>query len=209
MRLILASTSPRRKDLLSLFNIPFDIVEPTFLEREDAGTTPADQAALYAEGKARSCSERFPNALVLGSDTLIALDRGIVGKPNNQEEARATLRRLRGRDHMVHTAVAFLRHDDGIKEVAIESVRVWMRAFTDREMEAYLESGEPMGKAGAYAIQGQGGRLIARIEGDFTATVGLPLKRVATCLEKFGIGVPVDVAALYRDKPYANWLAFG
>lgn len=208
MRLILASTSPRRKELLALLQIPFVTVSPTFVEELQPGTPPDQLVSLYAEGKAQSCAERFPDALVLGSDTVITLDRELLGKPKDRDDARAILWRLRGREHQVLTAVTLLCARDGVRATGIEPVRVWMRPYTRSEMERYIASGECWDKAGAYAIQGTGRTLVERIEGDFTATVGLPLKRVVEMLKNNGCPVPVDVERLYLDRPYPNWADF-
>lgn len=208
MPLILASTSPRRKDLLALLHVPFQIAEPSFTERPSRDLSPQDQSRRFAEGKAQSCAERFPDQLALGSDTLIALDGEVMGKPANLAEARSMLGRLRGRAHTIHTAVALRRQSDSVRDAAIETVHVWMRPFDDAELEAYLHRGESLGKAGAYSIQGIGGRFIERIEGDYTAAVGLPLRLVAELLRKQGVVVPIDVAQLYWTKPYPNWAVF-
>ncbi len=216
MRLIVASSSPRRHALLSLLQIPFDIVEPDDVEEPYPDLGPAALAALYAERKARSCAERFPDCLVLGSDTLIALEdtrdsarwTEVLGKPVDLAEARAVLRRLRGQEHVIHTAVALICHRDRIVDLVSEQVRVWMRQVSDAEVEAYLRTEESLGKAGAYSIQGEGARLIDRIQGDFTAAVGLPLRLVAALLHRRGVRLPVEVGALYREKPFPNWARF-
>lgn len=208
MSLILASTSPRRKDLLALLQVPFQIAEPGFAEHLSRDRPPDEQALMFAEGKARSCAERFPGSLILGSDTLIALNGEVMGKPSSLADARVMLLRLRGRAHVIHTAVVLLRRSDTVRDAAVETVLVWMRQFDEAELEAYLHTGECLGKAGAYSIQGVGGRFIERIEGDYTAAVGLPLRLVAGLLQKRGVALPVDVEQLYRDKPYPNWWRF-
>jgi septum formation protein len=208
MRLILASTSPRRRELLALLQVPFEAVEPTFVEQLRGGLPPDEQARLFAEGKAQLCGARFPHDLVLGSDTLISIDEAVLGKPADSAEAGAMLRRLRGRDHLIHTAVALRQEAAGRQDVGIETVRVWVRSLSEAEVEAYVRSEEGMGKAGAYSIQGAGGGLIERIEGDYTAVVGLPLRLVAGLLTKHGMDPPVDVEGLYRKKPYQNWGKF-
>jgi len=208
MRLVLASTSPRRKELLALLQVPFEVVDPTSPEQLSRDHPPETQAQLFAERKARSCADRFPDRLVLGSDTLIAVGSDVMGKPSDLTEAGAMLRRLRGREHVIYTSVALFRKADGIQDVAVETVRVWMKNFSDAEVEEYLRTGESMGKAGAYSIQGRGGRLIDRIAGDYTAAVGLPLRLVADLLRKRGVSLPIDVEMLYRTKPYPNWDLF-
>lgn len=208
MALVLASTSPRRKDLLALLRISFEIVEPNFIEQLRQDLAPEEQARQFAAGKALSCATRFPDQLVLGSDTLIALDGEVLGKPADLAEARSMLQKLSGRQHLIHTAVALRRQAAGVGDVAVETVLVWMKAFDEAELEAYLHTGESLGKAGAYSIQGIGGRFIERIEGDYTAAVGLPLRLTADLLRRRGLAVPADVEELYRAKPYPNWGRF-
>ena len=208
MPLVLASTSPRRKELFALLQIPFEVVEPDFHERIHADVPPEAQAWTFALGKARSCVRQDADSLVLGSDTLIAVGETILGKPADRAQAGSMLRRLRGRDHRIYTAVALCCPARRIQDVAVETVQVWMRPFSDADLEAYLTTGEWQGKAGAYSIQGRGGSLIERIEGDFTAAVGLPLRLTASLLQKHGLPVPLDVEQLYRTKPYPNWGTF-
>ena len=208
MRLILASTSPRRKDLLALLRLPFDVVGPQFDERIHADMPPEAQARTFALEKARSCLRRQPDSLVVGSDTLIAVGEIIFGKPTDRAQANAMLRRLRGREHRIYTAVAVCNGASDVQDVAVDSVRVWMKPFSDAELAVYLEGDEWQGKAGAYSIQGRGGSLIERIEGDYTSAVGLPLRLTASLLAKHGQPAPVDVEQLYREKPYPNWSAF-
>lgn len=206
--LVLASTSPRRRDLLTLLQVPFEIAEPSFVERLRPGVSPEAQATQFADGKAASVAGRFPHQLTLGSDTLIAVDGDVLGKPADLAEARTMLRTLRGRTHLIHTAVALRRQADGVRAIGCETVRVWMKAFDEKELDAYLHTGESLGKAGAYSIQGIGGRFIEAIEGDYTAAVGLPLRLTADLLRRQGLVVPIDVVELYRAKPYPNWGTF-
>ncbi|MFQ5991402.1 MAG: Maf family protein [Nitrospiraceae bacterium] len=208
MRVILASTSPRRRELLGLLKIPFEVVAPAFEEGNHAGEKPAQLACTLASGKALSCVDRYPDSLVLGSDTLIALDSETLGKPEDEADAAKMLRRLRGRRHLIHSAVALWRNRDDPMSVAVESVQVWMRGFTDHELTEYLHTGEWRGRAGAYSIQGVGGQLIERIEGDYTAAVGLPLRLVASLLATQGVVLPIEIESLYRAMPYPNWSRF-
>ena len=169
---------------------------------------PEAQAWTFALGKAQSCAQRYEESLVLGSDTLIAVGDTILGKPAARAQADAMLRRLRGRDHRIYTAVALYDPARKIQDVAVDIVQVWMKPFSDANLDAYLAGGEWQGKAGAYSIQGRGGDFIERIEGDYTAAVGLPLRLTASLLKKHGLSVPVDVEQLYRTKPYPNWSTF-
>ncbi len=206
--LILASTSPRRKELLALLQLPFTIVEPDFEERIHAEVPPESQAWTFALGKAQPCATRHPGSLVLGSDTLIAVGDTILGKPADIAQANAMLRRLKGREHRIYTAVALCCDERKIQDVAVEAVRVWMKPFSDADLEAYLATDEWRGKAGAYSIQGRGGDFIERIEGDYTAAVGLPLRLTASLLQRHGLPVPADLEQVYRTMPYPNWAVF-
>jgi septum formation protein len=208
MSLILASTSPRRRELLALLGIPFDVKSPPFEERLEADRSATDQVQSFAQGKARSVARQEPEAIVLGSDTVIELDHDVLGKPADPAEARAMLRRLAGRDHYVCTAVSLVCSARGIDVVALSTSVVRMKPFDERRHEEYLATGESLGKAGAYSIQGEGGDLVDSIDGDFPTVVGLPLRLVAQLLTQAGVSLPVDLDELYAVKPYANWARF-
>jgi septum formation protein len=132
----------------------------------------------------------------------------MLGKPVDLREARSMLALLAGRDHHVHTAVALCGVSRGIETVAVASATVRMKPYREQAIAQYLRTNEPLGKAGGYSIQGEGGTLIDRVEGDYTAVVGLPLRLVAELLAAAGHPVSVDLDALYRAKPYPNWAAF-
>ena len=208
MQLILASTSPRRRELLALLGIPFEIVAPNFEEVPQLEWSPRQQVEHFAREKARSIAIGRPASLVLGSDTVIELDGQMLGKPADLADARAMLNRLAGRPHSVHTAVALCRQTPHHESMAVETATVQMKDYDEAAIERYLATREPMGKAGAYSIQGVGGEFIETICGDFLGIVGLPLRRVATLLAGVGMPAPVDVDALYQDKPYPNWARF-
>ena len=208
MPLILASTSPRRRELLALLGIPFDAKSPSFEERLIAGRPVIEQVQAFAQGKAQSIARQEREAMVLGSDTVIELHHDVIGKPADLTEARVLLRRLAGRDHRVHTAVALVCSVRTIDTVALSTTVVRMKPFDELAHERYLATGESLGKAGAYSIQGEGGDLIDSIDGDFPTVVGLPLRLVAQLLTQVGVRVPVDLGALYAVKPYANWARF-
>ena len=208
MPLILASTSPRRRELLALLGVPFDVKIPSFEERLVADRPAIEQAQSFAQGKAQSVAKQELEAIVLGSDTLIEVDHDVLGKPADLAEARAMLRRLAGRAHHVHTAVALVCSARAIDTVALSTAVVWMKPFDERRHERYLATGESLGKAGAYSIQGEGGNLVDSIDGDFSTVVGLPLRLVAQLLMQAGVSAPVDLDDLYAIKPYANWTRF-
>ncbi|MGZ8382824.1 MAG: Maf family protein [Nitrospira sp.] len=208
MRLVLASTSPRRNELLTFLGLPFEVMAPPFVEQVVPHLPAGRQAAEFARGKAQSSAPQYPDALILGSDTLIGLDEEVLGKPRNLTDAAAMLTRMAGRTHTIFTAVALVNQARGFCDVQVAAVRVVMKTFDESTLAAYLGTEEGLGKAGAYSIQGAGGTLIDRIEGDYTAAVGLPVRIVADMLRLRGMPCPVDVDQLYALKPYPNWAQF-
>src|SRR5262245_675124 len=208
MSLILASTSPRRRELLALLGIPFEVKGPSYEERLVVGRSAIQQVRSFALAKAQSVAKLEPESFVLGSDTVIELDDEVIGKPADLAEARAILRRLAARDHFVRTAVALVCSSRKTEVVAVSTVVVRMKPFDERMHECYLATGESLGKAGAYSIQGGGVSLVDSIDGDFLTVVGLPLRLVAQLLKQSGVMVQVDLDALYVTKPYANWNRF-
>ena len=205
MRLILASTSPRRRELLSLLELPFDIRTPICEEVMFPHRSASDLVAEFARAKADSVAVQDPQALVLASDTLIECDGVALGKPHDLAEARSMLRHLAGRSHLVRTAVTALCLDRRFERTEISTAKVWMKPFDEYAHERYLATQDSLGKAGAYSIQGRGTDLIERLEGDFTAVVGFPLRVVARLLMEGGMTVPVDIESVYASKPYGNW----
>lgn len=196
MRLILASASPRRRELLSRLGLPFEVrpsgIDEVLTREVDA---PALATAL-ARAKARDIADQVRAAgdgpvLILGADTLVVLDGRPLGKPGSRDEARAMLRALRGRSHEVVTAVALIEVPGGREVTETVTSRVLMRPYGDPEIDAYVATGEPDDKAGAYAVQGVGGQLVARVEGCFENVVGLPLETTARLLRLFGLS-PAD-----------------
>jgi len=175
MKLYLASTSPRRRELLATLGHPFETIAPAFEERPTGRSAP-EEALWFAEQKARSVAPLCPNALILASDTLIALGDAIFGKPADLQEAKRMLSALSGQTHDLYTAVALLNTSDSSLKKGIEQVRVTFKTLSEEEIQKYTDSGEPMGKAGAYAIQGMGAQLISKVEGDIQTVIGLPLQ---------------------------------
>ena len=203
--IILASTSPRRQELLALLGISFQVLAPTCEEIPSPKLSPSKQAKQFALDKAQSVSNEYPTHLILGSDTMIEIDGTLLGKPENMQEAADMLRQLRGECHQVHTGVAFIQQSTNLSINFVETAHVWIKAFEDKELKEYLKTKESLGKAGAYSIQGEGGSLIEKIEGDYPSIVGLPLRKTAKLLEKQGIVLPSPVEEVYQIKPYANW----
>ena len=208
MRVILASTSPRRRELLALLHIPFEVRPPGCEELMVPHRPAGDLVADFARAKADSVAVRDPESMVLASDTLIESDEGAFGKPRDLAEARTMLRHLAGRDHFVKTAVTVACRTRHFEVTEVSTTRVWMKPFDVNVHEGYLATQDSLGKAGAYSIQGPGAELIERLEGDFTTVVGFPLRVVARLLAQGGITVPVDLESLYLRKPYGNWTRF-
>src|SRR5512139_908443 len=208
MQLVLASSSPRRQELLALLGLSFEVCPSEFQEYPTTGLSPLDQVRCFAREKARSVALVRPRTLVLGSDTVIDLDGRLLGKPVDLADARAILARLAGRSHLVHTAVALCDRERNVDSVEVATAEVRMKPDLDQAYERYLASEESLGKAGAYAIQGLGGGLVERIAGDYTTVVGLPLKLAARLLRSADYPILVNIEDLYRRKPYANWKRF-
>lgn len=189
--LVLASASPRRRQLLAQLGLRFRVRESAVDESSLRGgfRDPAELTRILALAKAEAIVRLEAGAVVLGADTVVVLDGDILGKPRDPSEAAAMLGRLQGRTHRVVTGVALAEGANGRRETAAEETLVTMRPLTRPEIEAYVASGEPMDKAGAYAIQGLGAALVTRVEGCFYNVVGLPLARVTAMLNVFGIDV--------------------
>lgn len=175
MKLVLASTSPRRKELLNSLGLPFETAVPSFQERPTS--LPAPEEALYfAEQKARSVEKLYPGSWIIAADTLIDCGGVKLGKPLHQEAAVGMLRKLSGRTHQLFTAVVFLDTKSGRIKRHLEKAEVTFRKLSMKEIRDYVATGEPFGKAGGYAVQGEGRRLIVKVAGDEEAVIGLPLK---------------------------------
>ncbi len=204
VRVVLASQSPRRRDLLALVGIAHEVRPADVDER----TRPGEGAAAYVERLARAKAAAVAESLgdgaagadgglvVVAADTTVVVDGEILGKPHDEADARATLAWLAGRTHEVFTGMAVRR---GAREAAgVERVRVTFRALTEREVRDYVATGEPMDKAGAYGIQGFGATIVERVEGDYFAVMGLSLVRLVALLRavgiayRFGAGLGMD-----------------
>jgi len=168
--LVLASTSPQRRAILEQLRIPFDVVGPVYVEHDPPDADPVMLVRDHAEGKARSV--HVDGALTLGVDTTVHLDGRVYGKPAGRDDARTMLRELAGRTHSVISGLCLLGHGEAVVEHDV--TRVSFRELDEDEVESYLESGEWTARAGGYAIQGLGARLVARIDGDYLNVVGLP-----------------------------------
>ena len=190
MKLILASASPRRAEILRNAGIQFEIRKTDVDESRIVGELPGDYVRRLALAKALSAATEYRDpldeTLILGADTVVVVDADILGKPASQDDARSMLRRLSGRIHEVHTGLALLRKPGTMQRVVEEITRVHFASLTEREIEDYIATGEPFDKAGAYGIQGIGGRYVTRIEGCYFNVMGLPLARLWSLLRELG-----------------------
>jgi nucleoside triphosphate pyrophosphatase len=200
IKLILASTSPRRREILELLKIPFEVRPPKFVETSDGKLSPEEEALLFAREKALSLKKEFPNSLIIGCDTIVEIDGKKLGKPRDEKEARAMLQTLSGRIHRVLTGLVVVDSQSGEFQETLNVAQVAMRSLSKQEIAEYIASGEPMDKAGAYAVQGIGRKLIDHFEGDYFTVVGLPLRTVAQILSKFGVPISVDVKKIYSSS---------
>ena len=204
MKLILASASPRRRELLRMLGLDFEIMVSTAEEknREFSGLpgkqyfpgnslpdSPGEQAMRVAAEKAGEIAALHPNALVIAADTIVVAENRIMGKPRDKGDAREMLSFLSGRWHEVYTGIALVRAAEGKSLLDYERTRVKFHSLSREEIDRYIRSGEPMDKAGAYGIQGLGAVLVERIEGCYFNVVGLPLAKLALMLKKFGLEV--------------------
>jgi len=207
MRIVLASTSPRRREILALLGLRFEVIAPQFDELPLRDRPIREEVLDFAIGKALSVVGDHPKSIVVASDTMILIDAAKIGKPAGIAEAHQMLRLLSGKTHRIFTSVAILDlGGPGLRMV--EEVSVKMRDYSTQEIERYLSCDESLDKAGAYSIQGQGRNLIESIRGDYLAAVGLPLKPIADYLKSRGISVPSDIDKLYSDKSFLNWKSF-
>jgi septum formation protein len=183
--LLLASTSPARRALMDALGLPYRAVAPEVDEEVPAGTLPHHAVALLAERKARAVSARYPLALVIGADQLVAFEGQALGKPPDQAAARRQLRALRGTVHDILTGLCVL--GPGFLANEVDTARMTVRALSDEEVEGYLATGEWQGCAGAYRVEGRGQALFSRLEGDRTSIQGLPMQRVVRGLREAGV----------------------
>ena len=184
-RVVLASSSPRRRELLTLIGIPHSVSPADIDETPLVGEQPHPHAERLARGKAAVVATREPNAVVIAADTIVVVDGDILGKPRDEREAGAMLRRLSGRQHTVLTAVAIAR--DSVIVSGIESVDVSFRPLSGEDITRYIATREPMDKAGAYGIQGFGATIVTRIDGDYFAVMGLALGLMVRLMGRVGV----------------------
>lgn len=196
-RVVLASGSPRRHDLLNLVGISHEVRPPNIDETMRRRESPQRHAERLAREKATAVATRDPSVIAIGADTIVVVNRKVLGKPVDADHAAVMLRQLSGRQHTVVTAVAVSR---GKKlRSAVEEVRVKFRKLRDDEIDAYIATGEPLDKAGAYGIQGYGATIVECVNGDYFSVMGLPLARLVGLLRDLGVkyrfGEPLTASA--------------
>jgi septum formation protein len=199
-RVVLASASPRRRDLLTLVGIPHDVRPANVDETYIAGEAPPKHAERLAREKAAAIRER--DAVVIGSDTIVVVDGAVLGKPADARDAARMLRLLSGRSHLVMTGVAVAWR--GVIESGVEEVGVTFRALSEADIADYVATGEPLDKAGAYGIQGFGATIVTRVDGDYFAVMGLALHRLIGLFERQGLRYafgPLEIPARAYPGP--------
>ncbi|MGI6097303.1 MAG: Maf family protein [Dethiobacteria bacterium] len=195
MKIILASASQRRAELLKQLGLKFTVVESGVPEEFTAGCPPDETAQILALRKARSVAKNVLEGLVIAADTLVVCGGVILGKPGSAEEAARMLHRLSGTVHKVFTGVALCDAASYKERSVVEETKVWMRPLTEEEIKAYVASDEPYDKAGGYGIQGKAAAFVERIDGCYFNVVGLPLSRLVLLMREFGLSFPDCCAA--------------
>ncbi len=186
-KIILASSSPRRKELLESLGLAFEVIHPSSDEAVSVSEAPKDFALRVSAEKALSVSAGLGGGeIVIGADTIVVVDREILGKPIDRNEAFSMLQKLSGKEHHVYTAFSIVRPKNEILHSEIVGTLVRVKTLAASEIEGYIKTGEPMDKAGAYGIQGIGSFMIGGIEGSYSNVVGLPVEELLAALNKFG-----------------------
>lgn len=185
-KLILASSSPRRKELLSGLGLSFTVDSSDVDESFAAGTPPQEVVEMLALRKASSVAGKYEQGLVIGSDTIVVLEDQILGKPTDDQDAHSMLNKLKGRTHQVYSGVAIVDAATNQSKVSFSCTEVTMRPLSEEQIAKYVQSGEPRDKAGGYAIQGLGSTIVEQINGDYFTVVGLPLCLLNRMLAEFG-----------------------
>ncbi len=185
--IILASSSPRRRELLRQIGLTFSTDPADIDEGRLPGESPEESAVRIARDKARVTASRKAEGIVIGADTIVVLDDAVLGKPKDARDAERMLSMLSGRVHQVITGVAVIEAQSGRNAVRASITRVWFRKLSPQEIASYVAGGEPLDKAGAYGIQGKGALLVSKIEGCYSNVVGLPLALLAEMLTEFDV----------------------
>jgi septum formation protein len=187
--IVLASASPRRKEMLEQLGLKFEVEPSNHIEDIQPRLKPHELAKAISQKKALAVASRRRNAIIIAADTIGVLEGKILGKPKTAEEAGKMLAALSGKSHLVITGFTILDTSDNRSASKSVETRVYVKKLSPEEINSYIASGEPLDKAGAYAIQGLGATIIERVEGDYFNVVGLPLSTVVESLKKFGVRV--------------------
>lgn len=188
-KIILASQSPRRKALLKQIGLDFEVIVSSFEEKIDKNLKPGELAEKFSLEKAKDVAKRQKNAIIIAADTFVVLGNEILGKPKTKELAKKMLEKLSGKAHLVITGFTIIDTKSGKTVTKSVESKLFMKKLTKEEIDTYVNTGEPLDKAGAYAVQEKGGLFIKKIEGDFFNVVGLPIFAVTWELKKFGINI--------------------
>jgi septum formation protein len=181
-KIVLASQSPRRVELLKEISTQFEVAPSSIEEVLDPGLRPEANAQNLARAKAESIAPKFPDCWVIGADTLVTLDHEIFGKPEDEEDAKRILKKISGREHLVVTGICVVGPKKTLDKAVVSQVKI--KPLTDQEIEDYIATGEPMDKAGAYAIQGKGNFMVRSFTGSKNNIIGLPLDELKILLKK-------------------------
>ena len=187
--IVLASASPRRKELLALAGLKFTVDAGDYEEDLGLNLKPRDLAKFLSREKARAVSYKYGNALIIAADTFIVFRNELMGKPHTAREAARMLTLLSGKSHAVITGYTVLDTKSGKTVSRSVETKVWFKRLSPAEIRAYVKTGEPLDKAGAYAIQGRGSLIVRKIEGDYCNVIGLPLAALAETLRRFGVRI--------------------
>ncbi|MFA6534397.1 MAG: Maf family protein [Patescibacteria group bacterium] len=190
-KIILASASPRRRDILKQIGLNFTIEESNYHEDLKLRLPPQKLVKRLAEGKALAVANKHRNAIIIAADTIVVFRNKVLGKPKSTSEARQVLRQLSGKSNYLYTALVVIDTASGKKFTVIDGVKIDFRRITEAEIKVYVASGEPLDKAGSYAIQGLGGLFITKITGNYYSMLGMPIVKLTAILRKLGVKVLV------------------
>ncbi len=188
-KIILASASPRRKELLEKIGLKFEVEAADIKEDLNSGLPPNELVKELSLQKAKAVAKKHPDAIIIGADTIGVLEGEIIGKPHTPAEAKKMLRLLNGKSHFVITGFTIIDTKTGKTVSKSVETKVYFRKLTEAEIDAYVKTGEPLDKAGGYAIQGLGALVVEKIEGDYYNVIGLPLSLLMESLKEFGVRV--------------------
>ena len=195
-KIVLASGSPRRKKLLEQIGLDFTVSESGYEEKSLPDANPAEVAKFLSLEKANLAAVKHKDSIIIAADTVVVIGNEILGKPSSEEEAREMLRKLSDNTHSVITGFTIIDTKHNKTFTSFVETKVTFKDLSELEMAAYVETGEPLDKAGAYAVQGKGGLFVKKIEGDYFNVVGLPIFAVSQALSDFG----VDILGAYEEQ---------